>query len=179
LWETRVDQPDPPVHKTGPGPSHAAVVWDLPGATGRYLLATSVAVPDGAAVVQDGLCLGTARGLAFGLALVTSFPASRHTWSLCLLPSVAGERPLELTGRVVSGRQGHAVVEFTADRFDAEALAMPSGYLFTGSNGSDCPAGLLLGSARPVPGYLNRLRVTLPVMRGPRAAEVTVSEGVW
>jgi hypothetical protein len=49
-----------------------ATVYDLPGvAYGRHLLVVGHAVPDGAAVVDNGLFLGTARGLAFGTGLMT------------------------------------------------------------------------------------------------------------
>lgn len=172
LWHMRdgPSPPPPPEHEQ----LHGATVHDLPGVAGRHLVSADVAVPDGAAVVQDGLCLGTARGLSFGTALVTSFSASRHDWSLLLLPEVPGERPRELVGRVLQGSEGRAVVEFRADRFLAADGGLPSGYLFTGSNGPHCPAGLLLGSARPVPGSPDRIEVTLPVMGGPRAAEIVV-----
>ncbi|MCA8951440.1 MAG: hypothetical protein KDE27_18170, partial [Planctomycetes bacterium] len=87
-------------------------------------------------------------------------------------PEEPGERPRELVGIVVEGRTGYAVVDCEADRFLPEEAGLPNGYLFTGSNGPHCPAGLLLGSARPVPGRPSRIEVSLPVMRGPRAAEV-------
>ncbi|MCR9247279.1 MAG: hypothetical protein NXI31_19780 [bacterium] len=151
---------------------HAATVWDLPGVRGRHLLACDAAVPDGAAVVQDGLFLGSARGLSYGLALVSSFPMSRQRWSLLLMPDEAGERPRELVGRVLEGREGFALIECEADRFVSRAAGMPNGYLFTGSNGAHCPAGLLLGRVTAVPGRTDRLEVSLPVHRGPRAAAV-------
>src|SRR5690606_28092348 len=59
----------------------SATVYDLPGAShGRHMLVASEDVPDGAAVVQDGLFLGSARGLCLGSALLTSFVASRQPW---------------------------------------------------------------------------------------------------
>ena len=79
-----------------------ATVYDLPGAAyGRHLLVVGQTVPDGAAVVDNGLFLGTARGLSFGTGLMTSFIASRHRWSLILLPDDPRERPRELEGEIV------------------------------------------------------------------------------
>ena len=73
------------------------------------------------------------------MGLVTSFPASRHRWSLLLLPDGEGVRPRELEGVVVRGEAGRAVVRYRADRFVTDDLE--KGYLFTGSNGPHCPAG--------------------------------------
>ena len=154
----------------------AAVLWDLPGDAGRHLLAADVAVPDGAAVVQEGLFLGTSKGLSFGMALMTSFPASRQRWSLLLLPDTPAARPRELEGTVERGGAGVAFVRFTADRFVAGGKALPKGYLFTGSNGPHCPSGLLIGSARPVAGERDLIEVTVPVSSGTRAAVVLVQE---
>lgn len=158
------------------GVRHPATVWELPGAVhGRHLLAADCSVPDGAAVVQDGWCLGTARGLSFGLGLVTSFAASRQRWSLLLLPEDAAARPRELSGEVVDGRLGRAIVRWRGDSLERGGGELPRGFLFTGSNGPHCPSGLFLGRATPVGGDL--LEVTIPVQSWPRAAEVVVGGG--
>ena len=50
------------------------------------------------------------------------------------------------------------------------------GYLFTGSNGQYCPAGLWIGLAEPAVDGFDYLKVTVPMGRGPRTAEVLVGE---
>jgi hypothetical protein len=158
--------------------SHAATIQDLPGASmGRHLLATDVDVPDGAAVVQDGLCLGTAHGLAFGQALVTSFAASRQRWSLLLLPDDPEARPRELVGEVIAAADGVATVRWLGDTLSGEGERLPTGYLFTGSNGPHCPTGLLIGSARCHPFERDLLEVTVPVSFHGSAAEVLIAGG--
>jgi hypothetical protein len=155
-----------------------ALVWDLPGAaTGRHLVAAEAAVPEGAAVVMDGLCLGTARGLAFGLGLVTSFPQSRHRWNLLLLPSEGERRPLELSGEVIEADGNVAWVRCRGAGLAEGGERLPAGYLFTGSNGRNCPAGLLLGTARPHRFTRDVLEVTTPVQDGPRRAAVVLAGG--
>ena len=152
---------------------HPATVRDLPGAVhGRHLLIADVAVPDGAAVVQQGIFLGTARGLSFGMGLVTSFTASRQRWSLLLLPDEPGAAARELVAQVVRADGAEAVLQGEAGT-DGERL--PAGQLFTGSNGPDCPSGLWIGSVEPVPrepGFLVLRTLALP---GPRAAEVWIA----
>jgi hypothetical protein len=162
---------------------HPATVWELPGAVhGRHLLATDAAVPDGAAVVQDGWCLGTAHGLSFGLGLVTSFATSRQRWSLLLLPEAPGARPHEISGEVIEGRDGIALLRWRGDTFDGEGLRLPPGFLFTGSNGPHCPPGLYLGRATPHRSDPDLIEVAtappngLPAS-GPRAAELVVGGG--
>ena len=154
-----------------------AVVYDLPGVhRGRHLLVADVDVPDGAAVVQDGLFLGTARGLCFGSGLLTSFVASRQRWSLLFLPDGEGEHPIELSGRVVQSDGNRAWLEWQGPGRD-QVLRLGSGFLFTGSNGRFCPAGLWIGRANAHPFERNRLEVVVPTEPGPRAVEVLVDGG--
>jgi hypothetical protein len=146
------------------------VVHDLPGALhGRHLLVGVGDVPDGAAVVQDGYLLGTARGLAFGAGLVTSFGASRHRWSLLLLPDDERRDPIELQGEVVRRDGGRVVLRCRHIPGDGR---LPAGHLFSGSNGRFCPSGLWIGRAEPDPTALDGLLVTVPHERGVRAVEV-------
>jgi hypothetical protein len=157
---------------------HPAIVWDLPGAVhGRHLLSCDCAVPDGAAVVQDGICLGTAHGLSFGLGLVTSFTASRQQWNLLLLPLEPNLRPHEITGQVVQAKDGVALLRWRGDSFDGVGERLPAGYLFTGSNGPHCPPGLFLGYARSEMLAPNVIEVTTAVQSGPRTAEVVIGGG--
>lgn len=155
----------------------AATVHDLPGAVnGRHLLAAAQAVPDGAAVVQDGALLGTARGLSFGMALVTSFAASRHRWSLVLMPDGDG-RPLELGGEVVHAERNVALLRWQGDPFTGESERLPEGHLFTGSNGPHCPAGLWIGTARQHDVERDLLVITTPADFGARAVQVAIAGG--
>ena len=153
----------------------AATVYDLPGATrGRHLLVAADRVPDGAGVVQDGLFLGTARGLSFGAGLVTSFVASRRAWSLLLLPDDPDAEPRELHARIARTDGSVAWLQWHAGAATTEPLG--PGYLFTGSNGPFCPAGLWIGRAVPHPFEPNLLRVATPTEPGARPAEVFVGE---
>ncbi|HEB53599.1 MAG TPA: hypothetical protein ENI87_10140, partial [bacterium] len=123
----------------------AAVVYDLPGANrGRHLLVADTVVPEGAAVVQDGLFLGTARGLCFGAGLVTAFVASRQPWSLLFLPDGDQQSPLELRGRIERSDGDVGWLRWRGPDRD-QVLRLGAGYLFTGSNGRFCPAGLWIG----------------------------------
>jgi len=176
VWRQRgVSAPQPPLRERSR--RIPARLWDLPGAAGRrFLLSASAAVPSGAAVVHAGLCIGTTRGLSFGNALVTSFLGSRRRWNLILLPSAAGERPRELSAEVVETDAGVAVLRCRSDSYDGFHAPLPRGYLFTGSNGRGCPAGLFLGAAEP--GYeLEELQVTIPIEAGPLDVEVLVPGG--
>jgi hypothetical protein len=158
---------------------HAAIVRDLPGAVhGRHLLIAGTAVPDGAAVVQDGLFLGTARGLSFGMGLVTSFPASRHRWSLLLLPDDPAARPRELFGEIVQTDGSESWLRWHHDAVGGGLERLPAGHLFTGSNGPNCPAGLWIGSAAPHPYDRSLVVVRTLTLPGPRAAEVVTATGV-
>ena len=153
-----------------------ATVYDLPGAThGRHMLVADEDVPDGAAVVQDGLFLGSARGLCLGSALVTSFAASRQEWSLLYLPHDEQSIPIELHGRV-ERTEGHIAWLKWSGPSREQLARLGSGYLFTGSNGKFCPAGLWIGSAEPDRFERNWLKVTVPSQSGPRIAEVIVGE---
>jgi len=146
----------------------AAVVHDLPGAVhGRHLL-VGCTVADGSAVVHDGCLLGLARGMAFGSGLVTSFAASRHRWSLLLLPDDPEAPPRELEGEVVAVDGGSVVVRCR----DVAGERLATGQLFTGSNGPHCPAGLWIGHAAPRDRQPGALDVEVPVVTGPRAVEV-------
>lgn len=153
-----------------------ATVYELPGAThGRHMLVADEDVPDGAAVVQDGLFLGSARGLCLGSALVTSFAASRQDWSLLFLPPEGEGGPVELHGSVVRTEGNVAWLRWTGP--SREQLArLGEGFLFTGSNGKFCPACLWIGRAVPDQFERNLLKVIVPVLRGPRIAEVIVAE---
>ncbi len=181
VWRPRaasVELPPPAAAERLRDVRHPATVWELPGAVhGRHLVATDCAIPDGAAVVQDGLCLGTARGLSFGLGLVTSFATSRQRWSLLLLPEDATVRPREISGEVVHGGDGVALLRWRGDTLDGEHQPLPAGYLFTGSNGPNCPPGLFVGrvSSRGLAADLVEVTTLAPV--GPRAAEVIVGGG--
>lgn len=171
--------PRPPIKIRSPLRSRrrlAATVYDLPGAShGRHMLVASEDVPDGAAVVQDGLFLGSARGLCLGSALVTSFVASRQAWSLLFLPDGEQDSPIELHGRVTQSEGNVAWLEWSGP--SREQLArLGKGYLFTGSNGQFCPAGLWIGRAEPDRFERNRLKVTVFAEKGPRQAEVIVGE---
>jgi hypothetical protein len=150
----------------------AAVVHDLPGArNGRHLVIADGPVPDQAAVVQDGRFLGTARGLAFGTGLVTSFVASRQRWSLLLLPDDPLLPPRELDARVVATSRNIAWLRWRgAPGPGSERLT--SGYLFTGSNGLHCPAGLWIGRAQPDPQEPDLLQIVTPIEPGPQPCEV-------
>ena len=144
-----------------------AKLWPLPdGRGGRWLLSSSVSVPDGAAVVQDGVCLGTARGVAFGQALVTSFAASRQPWALWVLPDDPTLAPRGYYGQVV--RADTTTAWFRPEDVDALAVA---GFVFTGGGQPHCPAGLLIGRAEPTIGS-NWLQITLPLRSGSQQVEV-------
>lgn len=168
LW-TEVEPPAPlPPPRLSP-----CTLWRLPGGVGgRWLLAADGPVPDGAAVVADGVCLGIARGLSFGQALVTSFPTSRQRLALLLLPDDPQERPRELWGEVVRGGVGTAWFSCRG----GDRTALPPGFLFTGSNGPHCPAGLLLGRALPQPGQPDQLAVVVPTTSDVLTAQVVVAE---
>lgn len=168
----------PPELRSGQVQRLPATVYDLPGvAYGRHLLVVGQAVPDGAAVVDNGLFLGTARGLAFGTGLMTSFIASRHRWSLILMPDDPRERPRELEGEILRTEHDDAWLRWCSDRWSTAHERLLPGYLFTGSNGACCPAGLWIGRAEPHPYEHDLLRVTTPRERGPRAAQVLVAGG--
>lgn len=155
----------------------SAVLRDVPGAVhGRHLLGLDGQVPDGAAVVQNGRFLGTARGLPFGGGLVTSFAASRHRWSLILLPDDPGARPRELEGRVETADGDAAWVRCSGDAFEGATGRLPGGFLFTGSNGPHCPVGLPIGAAAPHPDRPDVLVVASPRLAGPQFVQVVVGE---
>ena len=130
---------------------------------------------NGAAVVQDGLFVGTARGLCFGSGLVTSFVASRQRWSLLFLPDGDDGDPIELSGRVERADGNTAWLRWEGPKRN-ELLRLPPGFLFTGSNGRFCPAGLWIGRATPDQFDRNLLEVRVPSESGPRAVEVLVSQ---
>jgi hypothetical protein len=180
VWrDTRLAPVASAVPAATPAPTpQAVIVRDLPGAVhGRHLLVGEQPVPDGAAVVQDGLFLGTARGLAFGMGLVTSFPASRQRWSLLLLPDDPAAAPQELSGEIVRADRGEAWLRWRADASDAGGTRLPAGQLFTGSNGAHCPPGLWIGSVEPHPRERSLLVVRTVSLPGPRAALVLIGGG--
>jgi hypothetical protein len=164
----------PPAERATP-----ARLWRMPGdRDGRWYAVLDHAaagraapffgVPDGAAVARDGMCLGTARGLCFGSALVTSFQASRHPWPLLLLPDAETEPPRELLGEVALADGANAWVRCLSARDGA----FGPGFLFTGSGGPHCPPGLLLGRLQGTEGDPELLRVVLPDLRGRVSAAV-------
>lgn len=147
----------------------SGVAHELPGmAAGRFLLVADGVVPDGAAVARDGAFLGVAKPLAFGSGLVTTFAASRQTWSFLLAPDGGDAPPIELRGAVVRAEGERAWVRRQGDLL--AALPLPAaGELFTGSNGPHCPAGLWIGRCEADPQDLNQWVVTLPPLRGSAA----------
>lgn len=176
LWRRVAGAQGEPIAEHEPR-RHAATIWDLPGATnGRHLLACDQAVPDGAAVVCDGQFVGSARGIAFGLGLVTSFVSSRQRWSLILLPADPQARPRELSGAVVAADGNQAWLQWRGDALAAADQPLQAGQLFTGCNGPHCPAGLLIGSVVPHPFQHDLLQVTTPAESGPRTAAVLIGE---
>lgn len=121
----------------------AVQLLSLPGLDGRRLHASwsrKDRVADGAAVSQGGVCIGTVRTLALGQGLVSAFHATRHSWSLLLLPEEAGQPVLELQGTVEGTVPGGLRIGL-----GGATTRAARGWLFTGSNGPNCPAGLVLG----------------------------------
>jgi len=178
LWREAGRAPADAAPPLRPHRRATATVYDLPGSVhGRHLLVASESVPDGAAVVQNGLFLGIARGLSFGTGLVTSFPASRQEWSLLFLPDGEQASPVELHAEVERSDGNDAWVRFRGP--DRDGLPrLGDGYLFTGSNGQFCPAGLWIGRARGHAYERDLLHVRVPMQQGPRVAEVFVGEAV-
>ncbi|MEC8253756.1 MAG: hypothetical protein VYA51_09750 [Planctomycetota bacterium] len=152
----------------------SGVVYDLPGAhRGRHLLVSSGEVPDGAAVTQRGLLVGVARGLSFGNALVTSFPASRHRWSLLFLPDDVDQPVVEMSGVVERAEGGVAWVRWQGPPREV-VRRLGDGFLFTGSNGRFCPSGLWIGRVNEHGFARDLIQVRAPVAPGPRAVDVLV-----
>lgn len=173
LWRSPAGQPADAATERPRTHLRPGVIHDLPGAVhGRHLLVGSGHVADGAAVVQGGYLLGTAKGLAFGTGLVTSFAASRHRWVLILLPDEPDAMPIELVGVVVRADGDRVWVRGSRPILTADGQRPGSGHLFTGSNGLHCPSGLWIGRATPDPLAFDGLIVTVPVEHGVRAVEV-------
>lgn len=153
----------------------AAVVYDLPGSDrGRHLLVSDGAIPDGAAVVEDGMLLGVAQGLCMGSGLMTSFFSSRRRWSLLFLPDGEGQPVLELSGVLERAADNRAWVRWEGPPREQVPM-QAAGHLFTGSNGRFCPAGLWIGRASMGRFDQRILEVRSPVARGARAVEVLVA----
>ncbi|MEY4830498.1 MAG: hypothetical protein RLZZ562_2294 [Planctomycetota bacterium] len=149
----------------------AAVASPLPDQSGgRWLVQGSTDLPDGAAVVQEGVCLGTLRSVAFAQGLCTPFAASRHAWSLWLLPDAADSAPFGIYGEVIYAAGSTAWFR-PRGAFDPMPVGSGGAFVFTGSNGTDCPPGLLLGRAEP---DLQRQlwRITVPSLSGAQHVEV-------
>ncbi len=160
------------------GRSMAAMVHELPGATnGRHLLVGAADVVDGAAVLQDGYLLGTARGLAFGVGLVTSFAASRQRWTLIWLPDDGALSPIELHAEVIATDGDRVVLRRLAASVPGANLHPTAGHLFTGSNGLHCPSGLWIGRVSPHPLDFDKFVVDVQVERGQRAVAVLSGGG--
>lgn len=129
----------------------------VPDGTGsRFLMRTDGEVPDGALVAQGGVCLGAARSIAFGQALVTSFAASRQPWAVLLLPDDPDQPVRELFGEVVFADAAQAWF-----RPRLGDVPIGAGFVFTGGSGPGSVPGLLLGRAEPEPGR-NLLRIVVP-----------------
>ncbi|MAD34932.1 MAG: hypothetical protein CMJ88_14420 [Planctomycetes bacterium] len=152
----------------------SGVVYDLPGADrGRHLLVTDTGVPDGAAVTQEGMLVGVARGLCLGSGLATSFGASRRRWSLLFLPDGDTLPAFEMSGVVERAAGNVAWVRWEGPPRD-QLPRSAEGHLFTGSNGRFCPSGLWIGRARVDRLDRDLLEVRSPVTRGARAVDVLV-----
>lgn len=152
-------------------PGATGLVYDLPGAAqGRHLLVVDGGAAAGA-VVHEGRFVGLAHGLAFGCGLVTSFAASRHRWSLLLLPDEPMHPPEELDAEVIGAEANVATLRLRSARPAARG-ALPAGQLFTGSNGRDCPAGLWVGHAEPHPSERSWFVVVTSSAPGPRQVDV-------
>lgn len=173
VWHPRANQhPEEAAPVAPPRGSVAAQLLSLPGAEARRLHASwprSARVADGAAVSQDGVCIGTVRTLVLGQGLVTAFAATRHPWSLLLLPDEPGQPVVELQGTV----EGWAAQGL---RIAVRGAAPARGWLFTGSNGPDCPPGLRLGRVAPAEADGLWLEPE-PVDLGRGAEVTTVQEG--
>lgn len=166
-----VDRGAEPESAKLPPPGATGLVYDLPGAAqGRHLLV----VDDGAAagaVVHEGRFVGLAHGLAFRCGLVTSFAASRHRWSLLLLPDDPALPPAELDAEVIGAEANVATLRRRGAPQQARE-PLPAGQLFTGSNGRECPAGLWIGHAEPHASESSWLVVVTSSAPGPRQVEV-------
>ncbi len=102
----------------------------------------SSSFPDDAALVRGLYFLGTVRGMGPGQGQVERLESSPRIWSFILLPD-AGE-PVEVRGQVVGEESGAVRIRLSGR--DRGQL----GYLFTGVNSLDCPAGLLVGEVLQV-----------------------------
>lgn len=154
----------------------AGVLRPLPGDE-RFLLTADAEIPDGAAVEHAGVCLGTARRIAFGQALVTSAFRRGRTWNLILLPHVPTARPREVAAEVVGVAGGLVTLRCRADAYTASDDALPEGYLFTGSNGRHCPPGLFLGLAAPTAVH-GELTVQRPLTVGAQVVHAVVGDSI-
>ncbi|MFM1870885.1 MAG: hypothetical protein RL398_307, partial [Planctomycetota bacterium] len=141
----------------------------------RFLLTAEVEIPDGAAIEHAGVCLGTARRVAFGQALVTSAFRRGRTWNLILLPHVPTARPREVAAEVVDVVGGLVTLRCRADAYTAADDVLPEGYLFTGSNGRHCPPGLFLGLATPTSVH-GELTVQRPLTVGAQSVYVVAGD---
>lgn len=134
------------------------VRWmQLPAPGGPRWLVTAgsgVRLCQGAALVQDGVLLGTLQNPWSGQSLVLPFDADDRTWSVVLLPEPGiGELGVrELCVQIVHRDGAELTLAVTAR--EVPAAGLPAGYLFTGANGPDCPLGLFLGAVRPQDGRL-------------------------
>ena len=93
------------------------------------------------------------------------------------MPDDPRERPLELEGEIVRTENNDAWLRRCSDTASTTSDRLLPGYLFTGSNGANCPAGLWIGRAEPHPYERDLLRVTTPREPGPRKAQVLVAGG--
>ncbi|MHC5070854.1 MAG: hypothetical protein ACYTGO_10260 [Planctomycetota bacterium] len=144
------------------------VRWmQLPAPTGPRWLVTAgsgVGLRPEAALVQDGVLLGTLQEPWSGQSLALPFASDNRPWSVLLLPkgntgAIVQPSVLELVVRVVA-RSGPLLTLAVANSADLPAGALAAGHLFTGANGPHCPLGLLLGAVLPDG---NRLLLQRPV----------------
>ncbi len=132
------------------------VRWmQVPAPTGPRWLVTApsaILLPPGAALVQDGVLLGTLQDPWSGQSLVLPFASDVRSWSVLLLSKGAAggtqtqaESPvLELTVRIVR-RRDQVLTLAVGNHADLPPGGLEDGYLFTGANGPHCPFGLFLG----------------------------------
>ncbi len=145
-------------HGLGPGIVEARtrsrpVRWmRMPAPEGRRWLVTAgsgARLGAGAALVQDGVLLGTLVEPWRGQSLAVPFPEDTRPWSVLLLSrSTAGAASvLELCVAVVH-RQGR-LLTLAVVHGDIPPTGLTAGHLFTGANGPHCPLGLFLGAVVP------------------------------
>ena len=124
------------------------VRWmQIPAPSGPRWLVTArsgIRLRPSAALVQDGVLLGTLQDPWSGQSLVLPFDQDPRSWSVLLLPKGAAA-VVELTVRV-QRRHGRVLTLSVGDPAGLPTGGLEGGYLFTGANGPHCPLGLFLGA---------------------------------